>query len=172
MRPSGAVTMVLMTLCSIGCSKTTAPDVTGTWSGPMMLELAKGAHTFVTVDITLNQDGEQLSGRWRTIDTTEFKADGEVKGRLARTPSHHQVDLRFSFVGRHPSAEGPCQGAAQASGQLTFNTTVNSGANPPGTPREEPGWALRLKAFEGFPFESCSPVTYATWTLTRKRDGT
>ena len=136
-----------------------------------MLELGKGNHAFVTVDVTLNQDGEQLSGRWRTIDTTEFKADGDVTGRIVRTPSRHQVDVRFSFVGRHPGAEGACRGAARASGQLTFNTTVNSAANPPGTPHEERGWGLRLKAFDGFPFESCSPVRYATWTLTRKRDG-
>lgn len=136
-----------------------------------MLEFGKGNHTFVTVDVTLNQDGEQLSGRWRTIETTEFRADGEVKGRIARTPSQHQVDLRFSFVGRHPGADGPCRGAAQASGQLTFNTTVNSAVNPPGTPHEETGWGLRLKAVDGFPFESCWPVKYATWTLTRKRDG-
>jgi hypothetical protein len=167
----GAVTVFLVTLCSLGCSNTTMPDLTGTWSGSMMLELAKGNHTFVAVDVTLNQDGEQLSGRWRTSGATEFGADGEVTGRIVRTPSQHQVDLRFSFVGRHPSAGAPCKGTAQASGQLTFNSTVNSGANPPGTPVEEAGWGLRLKAFDGFPFESCSPVRYATWTLTRKRDG-
>jgi hypothetical protein len=137
----------------------------------MMLELAKGESAFVTVNVTLDQDGEQLSGRWHTIDTTEFKADGDVTGRITRKPSQHQVDLSFSFVGRRPGAEGSCSGAAQASGQLTFNTTVNSATNPPGTPHEEPGWGLRLKAFDGFPFESCSPVRYATWTLTRKRDG-
>jgi hypothetical protein len=166
-----AVTIVFVTLCSTGCATTSEPQVAGTWSGPMMLELAKGNHTFVTVDVTLIQDGEQLSGRWQTIDTTEFKADGDVTGRIARAPSHHQVDLRFSFVGRHPGAEGACRGAAQASGLLTFNTTVNSAANPPGTPHEEPGWGIRLKAFEGFAFDSCSPVRYATWTLTRKRGG-
>ena len=166
-----AVTIVFVTLLSTGCASTSEPQVAGTWSGSMMLELEKGNHTFVTVDVTLNQDGDQLSGRWRTIETTDFRADGEVKGRIARTASHHQVDLRFSFVGRHPSAKAPCTGVAQASGQLTFNRTVNGGANPPGTPLEEPGWGLRLKAFDGFPFESCSPVRYATWTLTRKRDG-
>jgi hypothetical protein len=166
------LTIFLVTLCSLGCSTTTVPDLTGTWSGSMMLELAKGDHTFVAVDVTLNQDGEHLSGRWRTIGATEFGADGEVTGRIARTPSQNQVDLRFSFVGRHPSAGGACKGTAQASGQLTFNTTMNSVANPPGTPVEEAGWGLRLKAFDGFPFESCSPVRYATWTLTRKRDDT
>lgn len=174
MRPSGAVTIFLVTFCSTVCSKTAAPDMTGTWSGPMMVELAKGDHTFVTVDVTLNQDGDRLSGRWRTIETTEFGADGDVTGRIALTPSHQQVDLRFSFVGRHPSApeaEGPCRGTADASGQLTFNTTVNSATNQPSTPREEPGWALRLKAFDGFSFEACSPVRYATWTLTRKPGG-
>ena len=170
MRAGGAVTMCLVTFCSAACT-TPAPDLTGTWSGSMMLELEKGDHTFVTVDVTLNQDGEQLSGRWRTIDTTEFEAVGEVTGRVARTPSQHQVDLRFSFVGRRPGGVAPCRGEAQASGQLAFNTTVNSAANAPGTPHEEPGWGLRLKAFEGFPFEACSPVRYATWTLTRKRDG-
>jgi hypothetical protein len=137
----------------------------------MMLELAKGNPAFVKVDVTLMQDGEQLSGRWQTIDTAEFRAGGEVTGRIARTPSHHQVDMRFSFAGRHPNAVGPCNGAAQSSGQLTYNTTVNSAVNPPGTPHEQTGWGLRLKAFDGFPFESCSPVRYATWTLTRKRDG-
>ena len=171
MRPDGAVTMFLATLWLVGCSKTPAPNVTGNWSGPMMLELATGNHTFVTVGVTLQQSGEQLSGRWRTTDTTAFAADGEVTGRIARTPSHHQVDLRFSIVGRHLRGEGPCKGAAQASGQLTFNTTVNSEANPSGTPREAPVWALRLKAFDGFQFGSCPPVRYATWTLTRKRDG-
>jgi hypothetical protein len=167
----GAVPLILVAVCSVGCRRPATPDVTGAWSGSMMVELAKGGPTYVKVDVNLKQDGEQLSGRWRTIDTTTFGAEGDVTGRIARTPSHHQVDVRFSFVGRPPGAEAPCTGTAQASGSLTFNTTVNSAVNPPGTPHEEIGWGIRLKAFDGFPFESCSPVRYATWTLTRKRDG-
>jgi len=170
-----AVTLVVVTLSAARCIESSAPEMAGTWSGPMMLELAKGNHTFVTVDVTFNQDGEELWGRWQTMDTTEFAAEGELTGRIARTPSRHEIEVRFSFVGRPPGtppADGACRGLARASGQLTFNTTVNSAANPPGMPREKPGWAIRLKAFDGVSFEACSPVRYATWTLIRKRGGT
>ncbi len=117
-----------------------------------MVELDHGRATFVTVDVNLNQDGE-------------------VTGRITREGSRRQVDMDFSFAGSHPDGAQPCRGTAKASGQLAYNTTVNSAANADRTPREEPGWALRLKAFDGFSFEACSPVRYATWTLTRKRDG-
>jgi hypothetical protein len=134
----------------------------------MMLELDQGRTAFVKVEVNLNQDGEQLSGRWRTTDTTEFAADGAVTGRIARDGSRQQVEMDFAFTGRHPNGAQTCTGTAKASGQLSHNTTVNSAANPDRTPREEPGWAIRLKAHDGLSFQACPPIRYATWSLTRK----
>ena len=173
MGASRAITSAVVMMCAAhGCLRPTVPDVAGRWSGSMMLELGQGNHAFVTVEVTLNQDGEHLSGRWRTADTTEFAANGDVTGRIARDGSRQQVDMDFSFVRRQPNGAQPCTGTAKASGQLTYNTTVSSSANQDRTPKEEPGWGIRLKAFDGVSFEACSPVRYATWTLTRKRGGT
>jgi hypothetical protein len=165
-RPAIA-SLIAVAWCAVAaCAGARVPDVSGTWTGPMMLQLGKGNSAFVDVEVVLEQSGTNVKGRWHTVATEEHSASGTVTGTLTRTASQQQVNVSFTFVGHHagrPSAEGePCQGGARASGSLNRNTTVGSGAPP-----EAPGWSIRLKAFDGFGFESCPPIRYATWTLAR-----
>jgi hypothetical protein len=136
----------------------------------MMLETAKGSHTFVDVEVVLEQTGENVRGRWRTIDAAEHRAAGEVTGTVARVTAQQRVDVTFTFVGHHvgsPPGGQQCQGAARASGQLTYNTSVDTDGRRVDESIDAHGWSIRLKAFDGFGFRSCSPIPYATWTLTR-----
>lgn len=153
----------MLWVCS--CARTPVPDVRGTWSGEMVLELGKGNSAFVDVEVAIEQSGENIRGRWRTVDSEAHVASGDLTGTLTRTPSHQQVDVTFTFVGHHagsPASDGrSCQGTARASGMLTYNVTTGPGAT------EKPGRYIRLKAFDGFGFESCAPIRYATWSLGR-----
>ena len=131
-----------------------------------MLELAKGNPAFVKVEAVLVQRGKDIRGRWRTLDSERHVASGELTGSLTRTEAEQHVDVSFTFVGHYAGSTATaglqCRGTARASGQLTRNTITGIGGS-----REEPPWSIRLKAFDGFGFESCPPIRYATWTLTR-----
>lgn len=144
----------------------------GTWSGPMMLELEKGMNEFVDTEVVLEQSGERLRGRWHALDSKKYSAAGDVIGTVTRAGARQQVDVSFTFVGYQPgkplSAAAQCTGTARASGQLTNNTTVDTSGRAVAESPETHGWAIRLKAFDGFGFESCPVIRYATWTLTRR----
>jgi hypothetical protein len=147
------------------CGGADAPSVAGTWSGSMILDSGKGESTSGDVEVTFTQDGNRIEGRWRTLEGAE--ATGLVSGTITREESRHAVNVRFTYAGRHPGrsdAGANCVGSARADGQLTFNTTMDTAGQPS---RERPGWYIRLKAFEGFTFEACPPIGYATWTLSR-----
>jgi hypothetical protein len=134
----------------------------------MMLDAGNGAHSLSDIEVTFTQDGDRIEGRWRTIDGT-LEATGLVSGTIAREDSRQAVNVRFTYAGRHPNrsvAGANCVGSARAEGQLTYNTTVDTSGQPS---RERPGWGIRLKAFEGFTFDSCPAIGYATWTLTRRQ---
>jgi hypothetical protein len=159
--------------CSIpSCARPRAPEVTGTWSGPMVLELDKGLNALVDIEVVLEQTDGRLRGRWHTLDSKEYSAAGDVIGTITRTAASQQVDLSFEFVGHHPgsplSGAAQCAGVARASGQLTNNTTYGTSDRAVDESPGMHGWAIRLKAFDGFSFTSCPAIRYATWTLTRR----
>ena len=157
--------VLLLVLCVQGCSEP-APQIAGTWSGSMMIDGGSGP-TFVKVAVTFTQDDHHLEGHWRALDGTT-QAAGLVSGTITRDNSRQAVNARFTYTGRHPhraSAGATCVGSARSEGQLTYNTTIDTAGGP--SP-ERPGWGIRLKAFEGFTFESCPTIGYATWTLTRE----
>ena len=127
-----------------------------------------GASEPVQVEVTFTQDGDRIGGRWHTTEATRGAA-GRVTGSIQHDGGRTTVDVVFSFAGSHPfapAADAQCQGSARAEGQLTYNTTVSTDGGP--SP-EQPGWGVRLKAFEGFSFDNCPAIRYATWTLARQR---
>jgi hypothetical protein len=135
----------------------------------MMLDRGNGAHTFVKVEVTFTQLRDRVSGQWRTLESTAASTAGKVSGTVGNNESQNAMDVSFTFSGEHPVravANIDCSGTARAEGQLTYNTTVTTGGGPEHEPR---GWGIRLKAFNGIEFESCPPIRYATWTLTRQQ---
>lgn len=133
----------------------------------MMLDAGKGAHTFVHVQVTFTQDGDRIEGHWRALDGPS-DAGGLVSGTVTGQEGRQAVNVRFTYAGPHPIRSIPgtnCSGAARSEGQLTYNTTIDTAGRQA---HERPGWGIRLKAFEGFTFESCAAIQYATWTLTRQ----
>ena len=157
----------LVILCVAGCS-TSASQVAGTWSGPMMIDGGQGDPKFVNVAVTFTQNGDRIEGHWRTLDAIN-ETSGDVSGTVAtRDDGRQAMNVRFTFAGRHPVesiASLNCVGAARSEGQVTYNTTIDTTGQPA---HERPGWAIRLKAFEGITFDSCPAIRYATWTLTRQ----
>jgi hypothetical protein len=156
---------ILLVVCMLGCG-TPAPQIAGIWSGRMMIDGGGSGPTFVHVAVTFTQDGSRVEGHWRALDGTS-DAEGLVSGTVTRENGGQPVNVRFTYTGRHPIRSiGTCVGSARSEGQLTYNTTIDTAGGP--SP-ERPGWGIRLKAFDGFAFESCPAIGYATWTLTRER---
>jgi hypothetical protein len=172
------VRMLALIVTAVSCSfqscarRATVPEVAGTWSGPMMLELAHGEPAFVNVDLVLQQDRERLHGRWHTTNSIEYQAAGDAAGKISNVSGRNQVDVSFTFVGHHPGmpASGGvrCSGTASASGQLTYSTIVDANSLSPVQSREAQGWRIRLKAYDGIGFDSCPKIRYATWTFTHR----
>jgi hypothetical protein len=131
----------------------------------MMIDGAGSGSTFVHVAVTFTQRGSRIEGHWRALDGNTDAA-GLVSGTVTHENGHQPVNVRFTYTGGHPirsTGSSTCVGSARAEGQLTYNTTIDTMGGP--SP-ERPGWGIRLKAFEGFTFESCPAIGYATWTLT------
>jgi hypothetical protein len=127
----------------------------------MMLDGGNAGPAFIHVAVNFTQVGDRVGGVWRSLDSA---ASGDVAGTVTNENGRQAVTMRFTFAGPHPigSTTGVnCIGAARSEGQLVYNTTSDPA-------HERPGWAIRLKAFEGFTFESCAAIRYATWTLTRQ----
>ena len=148
-------------LC-VRCSSP-APQISGGWSGTMMLDGGDAGPAFIHVAVNVTQDGDRITGSWRSVDA-KSSASGDVAGTMSNENGHQAVTMRFTFAGPHPlksTAGVDCIGTARSEGQLTYNITSDPA-------HERPGWAIRLKAFEGITFESCPAIGYSTWTLTRQ----
>jgi hypothetical protein len=171
LRPAVALTIVAfaVAVAHIGAAVQSARDITGRWSGPMMLEVSKGRQLLVTIEVELEQRGSRLRGRWRTSAHAAHRAGGELSGTIGRLSNEEHVEVDLTFVGRHPGMptdrEQSCTGSGRAVGQHTRATRIDA------TTRRaaDPMWLLRLKAFDGFMFESCRAIPYATVTLERAR---
>ena len=154
------------------CAHANAPQVAGTWVGPMLLQTKSQGPVLVQVQIVLRQLGPKLQGSWSTTPSEVYRASGDVTGRIFDVAGRHQVSVGFTFLGKLPGVgaidDTRCEGTARASGQLTFATTLTTDGRPRES-RQPPRWALRLKAFDGVDFGSCGAVGYATWTVIPRR---
>jgi hypothetical protein len=165
-KPAPVFNVALVIGCLQGCGPA-PPQIAGTWSGTMMLDAGNAAPTFMPVAVTFTQDGNQMEGRWHALDGTTDAA-GLVSGTVTRAEDRQTLAVRFTYKGRHPIRPMPdatCIGTARSEGLLSYNTTVDTAGRQS---REQPGWSIRLKAFEGFAFDACPAIGYATWTLARQ----
>jgi hypothetical protein len=157
---------IVVTAAFPSCRHTEAPEIGGTWSGLMMLEVSPRTPVFVDVEVVFHQHRGRLDGRWHTKGTTALAAAGDVVGKIYDVPGRHQVDLQFTFDANPADAKAVrCEGVGGAAGQLTRAATI--GDRLPSA--EDARWIIRLKAFEGIDFRGCGAIPYATWTLARNK---
>lgn len=160
-----AAAVVVVCLMALDARAQTPPRVNGTWSGPMTLERAPGQTlAIMTVEFTLHETGETLTGHWRVSEPTDAPAHGAVNGTINHET--RRVELSIVFAGGLPpplsNALAPhCEGVARASGQLTYGKLASG---------EPLGWVIRVKAPNGFMLGPCKAIPRATWKLTPKSE--